>query len=114
MLKIIRGEDKTFVINLRKEDCENTCGGDPFPLTGATEIKIFFPGETAVQSISLLAGEVVITDAIIGKITATVGDAKTALMKIGESQTFEASIEFGTTKNKVKFVEQLTVEPTLG
>jgi hypothetical protein len=113
MLTIIRGEDKTFQATFRNESCGGV-PGDPFDLTGATEIKFFFPGETVTQSIGLVATEVSILSATLGKVQGTISDTKSALLKVGEGQTFEASIEFGTNKKKVKFVEQLTVESSIG
>lgn len=103
MVKVIQGEDKTFAVTLRKSQ------GDPYDLTGVTEITFCFPGETAVQTVTLGASEVAIVNAVLGKITVTITDTKTALMKIGEDQTFECMIDVGTTRTKVKFTEQLNV-----
>ncbi len=108
MLKIIQGEDKTFNVTLRKED------GDPYDLTGATEIKFTFPGTSAIQQISLTGTEVTVVNAELGKLQATINDTKSALLKVGEQQTFECQIDVGTARTKVKFEEQLTVESTLG
>jgi hypothetical protein len=108
MVKIIKGEDKKIKVRFTKED------GRPFDLTGATNITFFFAGVSAVQSVSLTASEVSILNAVLGEVEATVNDTKTDALKAGEQQTFEADIEFGTTKHKVQFVEQLNVVESIG
>lgn len=108
MIKIIKGEDKKIKIRFTKDD------GRPFDLTGVTEIKFFFAGLTAVQSVSMIATEVTILSAILGEVQAVINDLKTSALKIGEQQTFEADIDFGTSKHKVQFCEQLTVIGSIG
>lgn len=112
MLKVIRGEDKKFQATFRNESCDGQVG-DPVDLTTATEIKFCFPGETAVQTITLTGAEITILNATLGRVEATINDTKSALLKVGESQTFEAVIDFGTDRRKVRFVEQLTVEASI-
>lgn len=107
MIKIIQGEDKQFAVSLRKDS------GDPYDLTSVTAIQFCFPGETVIQSITLAAAEVVIVNAALGKLTCTISDTKTDLMKIGDKQTFECLIDEGTKRTKVKFVEQLKVEASI-
>ena len=107
MLNIIQGEDKTFTVLFRKED------GRPFDLTGATEIKLCFPGTTAVQEISLTGTEISVVNALLGEISATINDTKSALLKVGEQQTFEAVIDKGADRSKVKFTELLTVQSSI-
>lgn len=108
MVKIIRGEDKKIKVRFTKED------GRPFDLTGATEISFFFSGQSAIQSVSMTGSEVSIINAVLGEVEATINDTKTDALKVGEQLTFEADIDFGTTKHKVQFVEQLNVIESIG
>ena len=109
MLEIIRGEDKTFTWNLKNED------GSPLDLTGFTEITFCFPSETGnAQTITQTGGEVTPGGTLeAGNGTGIISDAKTLLMKVGEDQNFEAMVDYGTTRRKVRFVELLNVFETI-
>lgn len=102
MLNIVLGEDKDFIIALTKN-------GRPFNLTGLTEAHVCLPGATAVQKIMLSALEIVVANPLNGELACSLSDTKSALLKVGEQQTFELELQFGTKKQKKLFVEQLTV-----
>jgi hypothetical protein len=106
---IIRGSDRYFSILV-----SYTCGVDepsqPFDLTGTTEIRALFPkadGTTIVKTYT--GGDITITSAIAGKIRVFINDSETALLNVGDSQSFEVEIHQGPTVNIVQFVGLLTV-----
>lgn len=107
MIRVIRGEDKQFAIILRKDN------GDPYDLASVTAIEVCLPGETVVQNITLAASEITITNSTLGKIVCNISDTKSALLRVGDNQTFECKIDEGTKRTKVKFTEQLSVQSSI-
>ena len=62
-----------------------TLDGDPYDITGSTELLACFKGDAATVSVSLTGGEISIVNALAGKILVTVPKAKTELVKKGEN-----------------------------
>ena len=61
-VKVIRGEDIQLALTIFRPN------GDPYDLTGATEIEVEFQADSGCIEKLLTLGEVSITNAILGKI----------------------------------------------
>lgn len=103
-ITIIQGEDRT--INLYVTDKSEK----PFDLTGLTgaELRIVKTDGTALSK--TLGSGLTLISATAGHITAVLTDADTALVKVGERQSFDLVLDFGTTRRKVIFEKRLTVK----
>lgn len=107
-LNIIRGSDKTFTILVTISGGCND--GSPFDLTGATEIiALFENADTTILEKTMTGGAITILSAPTGKISVTIADAETALLNVGQSQSFELEIHIGPLINIVQFVGLLNV-----
>jgi hypothetical protein len=85
---LVQGEDRDVEILLLDES-----DGLPVDLTGVTEINATTKGTAANVSFTLTASEIIIVEAIHGKITIVMSDVKTALMAVGE-QNLEVIVDW--------------------
>jgi hypothetical protein len=105
-INIIRESDREFSVRI-----EIKSSGDPFDLTGASQIKAYFPKPdgTALEINMNPSNSIVILNAMGGKIKIALSEAETALLNVGEAQSFEVEIQIGTITSIVQFVEALNV-----
>jgi len=107
-LNIIRGSDKTFTILVTISGGCND--GEPFDLTGASEIKALFANDDgSILTKTMTGGAITVLSATTGKISVTIPDPETALLAVGQSQSFELEIHIGPLINIVQFVGLLNV-----
>ena len=93
-------------IKLRKKN------GDPFDLTGNTEITLCLQkADKTFTAYTKTGGQLAITgDAVLGKVTVTlVGATETNALQIGPKQDFEIKEEKGAVVTKIKFLQDLLV-----
>ena len=105
-VSIIRKSDRSFVIRLINH--ENM---EPFDISGASQVKAYFPKEEggAVEKNMTPSGAIQILNPAIGKIEITLDENDTALLNVGEAQSFEVEIQIGSITTVVQFVELLDV-----
>jgi hypothetical protein len=102
---IVQGEDRTLNLVVK------TSEGEPFDLTGATEIDARFMNEDRTVLSKLLSlNKVVINEAKLGKLSVILAAAETALMKAGERQSFEVHITIGGEVRIVQYLQNLTIK----
>ena len=111
VLNIIRGSDREFTVKVSMQSpCDTTGCGEPFDLTGATEIKALFrKDDDTVLTVTLTGGDITILSATSGKIKVFLSDANTALLKVGEAQSFELEIQISTITSIVQFLSSINV-----
>lgn len=103
---IIRGSDRELFLRILVKDT-----GEPFDLTGATEISASFRNEDGTTLTKLLTTlGITVISAEAGKIKVTLTDANTVLLKVGVDQDFEVVIDIGSVRSIVQFKEALNVE----
>jgi len=108
VLNIIRGSDKDFTVLVTIIGGCNS--GEPFDLTGASEIKALFKKEDDTILTKTLSGSAItIVSATTGKIKVLLTDADTSLLAVGDGQPFEIEIIIGTITSIVQFIETLNV-----
>ena len=107
-LHIIRGSDREFTIRVT---IESSCdSGAPFDLSSATEIKALFSNaDGSVLTVTMTGGQIVILNGCAGKIKVSLTDLQTALLNVGEAQSFELEIHIGTVISIVQFVGSITI-----
>lgn len=105
-INIIRESDREFSVRITIKET-----GDPFDLTGVSQIKAYFPKTdgTALEKNLSPSGAIVVLNALAGKIKITLSEADTALLNVGEAQSFEVEIQIGSITSIVQFVESLNV-----
>lgn len=106
ILSIIRGTDREFVFKLLTKETN-----DPFDLTGASQIKVFFPKEdgSVLEKTMIPSGSVSIINAAHGKVRVMLDEIETASLNVGEAQSFEVEIQIGSITSIVQFFESLNV-----
>lgn len=109
-LTLIRGTDRKFGVKITKDTSNSATSGDPFDLTGATEIRALFGKEDGTVLVKTLTAEAIeITDELYGKISISLTDTETGSLKVGEAQSFEIEIHVGPDLSIVQFKEVLDV-----
>jgi hypothetical protein len=110
-LNVIRGSDREFVIKVSIQNpCDAAACGDPFDLTGVTEIKALFrKTDETVLTVTKTATDITVLSATAGKIKVFLSDTNTALLKVGDAQSFEIEIQVGTITSIVQFRDILNV-----
>jgi hypothetical protein len=110
-LNIIRGSDRSFIVRVAYSEPDNSSEvGEPFPLTGSSEISISFPkSDGAVLTKTLTGGAVTILNANTGKLKVWLSTADTASLKTGEGLSFELKIVIASVTSIVQFLESLNV-----
>lgn len=105
-LSVIRESDREFSVRVTIKET-----GAPFDLTGVTQIKAYFPKAdgTALEKNMTPSGAISVLSACAGKIKITLSEADTALLNVGEAQSFEVEIQIGTNTSIIQFVEALNV-----
>ena len=105
---LIQGEDRILKIKILNSET-----GDPFDLTGATEIKAQFlkTDNTTLEKL-FTGGGVTIVEHLLGKLEIELGDADTALLKKG-TQSFEVEIDKSGDIKIVQFEDSLIVKEQL-
>ncbi len=104
---IFTGDAKTMSLKA----AQGSCSGDPLDLTSCTEIDIALPNEDGTFLHLLLSDdEVVITSpAILGKFTAPIGSVASALLNVGELQSFDVTFTIGAEVFTVRYYQSLSV-----
>lgn len=114
-VNIIQGTDRQFDLRILKSD------GDPKPLNDANLVlTLKLPGEdtdlTITETPNSNASSIAVANAEGGRITVTLGDADTALLKKGTGN-MELTIQEGAGPDfnisKVQFIGQLDVSEML-
>lgn len=102
MINVVRGEDKTATINL----------SGVADLQTATAISVQFPtvGTTTVIK-TLLSGAVVVVSAT--QLRVTIPRAETEIMSVGDDQSIEITIDYGSVREIVQGSELLNVASRL-
>jgi len=115
-IKLVKGEDRliNFTLKETNEDGVTTY----LDLTGATEIELRMAHETSgYVSFKLSDSEVAIVDAIGGVFSVSMGDVKTATMKVFEDQNIEVIVDIGAPsagdRRIVQLLQVLTVSERL-
>lgn len=103
-LSIVQGEDISITIRLSEED------GDPYDLTGITEITAEIPktGGGCVSKTYTGSAIAIVSPATSGKITVALTDTDTALLLAG-TNSLELTLDFGTTRRIKQFRNQLEI-----
>jgi hypothetical protein len=108
--KIIRGQDKTLTpVKIR------LANGDPYDLAGNTEISACFLNANGTTLTVTLGAAAIIVNGIdaLGSISITLTDAETALLALGENQTFHVLVDVGAhpggTRTAIEFKQVLDV-----
>ncbi len=97
-LKIITGTDVSLTLYIRDSEDQ------PYSLSGATEIAVKFAKNDDSALVKLLSlAEVVVASASLGKLTLSLTDSDTALLKVGALQDFECVIDIGSTRKIASF-----------
>lgn len=114
-IEIIRGTDREFTMRLLTKSTL-----EPKDLTGLSgaEIKLTLPGENNDLVITMTAnanGSVLtVPSALGGKVTCSLSDVDTALLKVGSSQDMELELNEGGgpdfVVSRIQFIGQLTVK----
>ena len=109
MKKIIKGSDVILNVTLRHKT-----SGDPYDLTGATEITACFEADdgTTVTFNMAVDSEISIRNAEpkLGKIAIAMTDTKTALLMIGDPVDFDITIDKGADREIIKVEQSLIIE----
>ena len=107
-LEINVGSDQSFTVKL-----DDLITGDPYDLTNATIIQATFPNEDGTNlTIDLTSGISIQTPATIGKLTVTLLNAQTTLLKTGVV-SFEISMTVSGKKTVVQFPNKLNAISSL-
>lgn len=103
---IFTGDDKTM--NLKAVYADS---GDPLDLTDCTEISIPLPNaDGTFRTLLKSLGEVQIASPeVLGKFSATITSSVSALMKVGEFQSFDVTFTIDSLKTTVGYPQALTV-----
>ena len=101
-IELVQGEDKTITLMFKMS-------GEPFDMTGTTEIEARFPGANEPVSKKLSQSGVSVINAAGGKVAVTLDDQDTLLLKVGERQSFEVLVDNGPTRRIFQFERNLTV-----
>lgn len=108
MVNIIQGARKDFTVRL------NQSNGDPYPLTGVTEIKTcLFNSDGSELMLSFTGGAITIVNAAIGKLQVALTAAQTALLLVTDSATLEVSVAFGGDPVKAQIPNAYSVVATI-
>lgn len=106
---IYQGSDRTLRLMLRSKD-----SGEPFDLSGASEIKAIFKGSSALVEKTLTGGDVsVVSPSGAGIIDVDLAAADTNALYEGPRQTFELEITISGDVTVVVFSEALNVKGRL-
>jgi len=105
---LIQGEDRILKIKINNAET-----GDPFDLTGITEITAEFK-KTDNSTLTKLftTGGVTIVEHLLGKIEIELGDAETALLKKG-TESFEVETDKSGDIKIIQFENALIVKEQL-
>lgn len=115
-INIIQGTDRQFDLRIK------TSNGDPKALTDVNLVlELTLPGEDADLVLTTTpnanGSNLAVASAEGGRITVTIDDTDTALLKKGDGQSMELKIQEGAgpnyTINKVQFVGQLNIKKML-
>jgi len=87
-IQIVKGEDKTVKVNLKKSD------GSPYSLSGVTAQSMSFQNADATT----LTKSATIVSSDAGSLQCVLTDAETALLKEGKRQAFYVTLDKGTDK----------------
>lgn len=102
-VEYIKGADFTQVLQLRKN-------GDPFDITGVTEIEIKIKKEDdTIFSAKLTTSHIVVMSSVAGKISLSWSDTEGALLKAISRGTFDAIVDIGSTRKIFRFKNALTI-----
>lgn len=95
---IVRGEDKSLILKIKDANA------DPFSLTGITAITVKFKkSDGTTLSATLAGGKVTILSAEGGKISVSLNDTETALLKAADKSPITLELEFGAVKRILNF-----------
>ena len=100
LVKIVQGEDKTFNVTLI-----NKATGKPLDMTGYTACAMKF--KKADDTILSVSGSLASAD--LAKLSFTISDTNTALLKVGINQSIDVILDRGSARDIVKFEGVLTV-----
>jgi hypothetical protein len=105
-LNVIRGSDREFSIRIAIKE-----SGEPFDLTGVTQILAYFPKEdgSALVKNMVSSGDIAVLSPTTGKIRVYLSETDTASLSVGEVQSFEIEVQIGGVTSIVQFVETLNV-----
>lgn len=106
VVKIIKGSDREFGIFITIEET-----GEPFDLTGASEIRAIFLKSDDVSTLvkTMTGGGITVVAACAGKIKVLLDETDTAALKTGELQGFEVEVQIGVITSIIQFSESLTI-----
>jgi hypothetical protein len=85
---LVQGEDASLRVEVKQSGCAS-----PFDLTGYAGATASFPGTTA--TVSVTDPDVSLVSAPLGVLSIPIPRAKTALMKAGEGQDWQLTIDHG-------------------
>lgn len=110
-ISIIKGEQKSFVINLTNSD------GAPFDLTPYDKYRVCIAtntGEVSISEVALASGSVVNVqgDPILGMLTVLMQPAETSQLKEGSRQTIDVEVDIAASPapRRSRIKESLTVD----
>lgn len=106
MLKIVKGEDKTWEVTLPDE----TCKDKDLDLTGATEITaVFEKTDGTTLSVTMTGAAITVVAAKAGRISITLSDTNTALLKARDDGSYEIAVDIGAVKKIFQFEQELEI-----
>lgn len=106
-IQINKGSDRQFTVRIVQDP-----SGEPFDLTGVTEMKAIFPNNdpnAAPVEISMTGGQITIVSAPQGKVTLFLSEVLTVNLQAGDSQNFEMLITISSQRQIVQFIGALKI-----
>lgn len=97
---IFRGDTMEGNLQLKTFDSCDPDTKSPYDLTGVTEIKLRFKGDSGTVELLLSATEVSITNAVQGLISFSGSTVKSVLLKTGKNLPIDAVLTLPSTKIK--------------
>jgi hypothetical protein len=110
MVTIIKGEDKDLVIRLTKQS-----NGEPFDITSISAATVKFKNTDGTDLTLTLSDGVEITgDGKLGKLTASISAAESALLLGVLNKTLEVSFTLNAKVNKVQIDRAYSIVESIG
>jgi hypothetical protein len=105
---IFQGDAKVMSMALTNDDAD---GGGPVDLTNCTQINIYLPNaDGTFTALQKSTGAVVVTSPpVLGKFTANISAATSALLNVGELQNIDVTFTIGTEIFTVQYERSLSV-----
>lgn len=102
-VEYIKGADFSQVLQFRKD-------GDPFDITGVTEIEIKLrKDDDSIFSAKLTTSHISVMSHVAGKVNLQWNETEGALLKAVQRGTFDAIVDIGATRKIFRFKNSLTI-----